>query len=55
MNKLMEWVILYLTKASIDLDNESGYDSSAQEDSGGEDIASLWVEKFRPRSYLQVS
>ncbi len=43
------------SKASIDLDNESGYDSSAQEDSGGEDIASLWVEKFRPRSYLQVS
>ena len=53
--KLTYWCNIFIYKASIDLDSESGYDSSAQEDSGAEDVASLWVEKFRPKSYLQVN
>ena len=41
-----------MVQASIDLDSDSGYDSVQEENN--EDVANLWVEKFRPKSYLQV-
>ena len=40
-------------QTSVELDPESGYESLLDE--SAEDFESLWVEKFRPKSYLQVN
>jgi hypothetical protein len=42
-------------QANAELDGESGYESLHDDDSASEDAESLWVEKFRPKSYLQVA
>ena len=45
-------IFLPFVQTSVELDPESGYESL--HDETAEDVESLWVEKFRPKSYLQV-
>ena len=41
--------------ASMDLSEDSGVDSAlSEEEGGGSSSKSLWVDKFRPKSYLQL-